>query len=175
MPPKSFAGRYISVYFNSREEKEHWEEVAKEHGMPLNKLVFEGLEALRIKLETRPSHDLLKENESLKKRIAKSEREIKLQANLIEKYESELYRAQHAGFQELMPAGEGKRCYDLELIQLLKSTKRTLDSKTLLKSLKINPSDLAATRLVRNQLEALERYGLAREARENSNGWTWIK
>jgi hypothetical protein len=172
MPPKKFVGRYISVYFNSREEKEYWEKIAKDHGMALSKLVFEGLETLRTKIETKPSHDLLKENEYLKEKNAKSEREIRLQANLIEKYESELYRAQHAGFQELTPAGEGTRSYDLDLIQILKSAKRTLDSRTILDSLKINPVDLAATRLVRNQLEALQRYGLAKE---NSCGWTWIK
>ena len=172
MPPKAFVGRYISVYFDTREEKTFWEEKAKEHGTTLSKLVFEGLETLRMKIESKPRPDLLKENESLKEKIAKTEREIRLQANLIEKYESELYRVQHAGFQELTPKGEGMRSYDLNLIQLLKSSKKTLDSKALLASLKIDPSDLAATRLVRNQLEALQRYGLAKE---NSCGWTWIK
>jgi len=172
MPPKQFVGRYISVYFDTREEKTFWEEKAKEHGTTLSKLVFEGLETLRTKIESKPRPDLLKENESLKEKIAKIEREIRLQANLIEKYESELYRVQHAGFHELTPKGEGMRSYDLNLIQLLKSSKKVLDSKTLLVSLKIDPSDLAATRLVRNQLEALQRYGLAKE---NSSGWMWIK
>ena len=172
MPPKQFVGRYISVYFDTREEKTFWEEKAKEHGTTLSKLVFEGLETLRTKIESKPRPDLLKENESLKEKIAKIEREIRLQTNLIEKYESELYRVQHAGFKELTPAGEGMRSYDLNLIQLLKSSKKVLDSKTLLVSLKIDPSDLAATRLVRNQLEALQRYGLAKE---NSSGWTWTK
>jgi hypothetical protein len=172
MPPKAFIGRYISVYFDTREEKEFWEEKAKEHGTTLSKLVFEGLETLRTKMESKPRTDLLKENEFLKEKIAKIEREMRLQANLIEKYESDLYRVQHAGFQELTPTGEGMRSYDLNLIQLLKSSKKALDSKTLLTSLKINSSDLAATRLVRNQLEALQRYGLAKE---NSSGWMWIK
>jgi len=172
MPPKQYAGRYISVYFNSQEEKTFWEEKAEAHGTTLSKLVFEGLEALRTKIESNPRPDLLRENESLKEKIAKIEREIRLQANLIEKYESELYRVQHAGFKELTPAGEGMRSYDLNLIQLLKSSKKVLDSKTLLVSLKIDPQDLAATRLVRNQLEALQRYGLAKE---NSSGWKWIK
>jgi hypothetical protein len=172
MPPKQFVGRYISVYFDTREEKTFWEEKAMEHGTTLSKLVFEGLETLRTKIESKPRPDLLKENESLKEKIAKIEREIRLQANLIEKYESELYRVQHAGFKELTPTGEGTRSYDLNLIQLLKSSKKVLDSKTLLVSLKIDPGDLAATRLVRNQLEALQRYGLAKE---NSYGWTWIK
>jgi len=172
MPPKQYVGRYISVYFNSREEKTFWEEKAEAHGTTLSKLVFEGLEALRTKIESNPRPDLLRENESLKEKIAKIEREIRLQANLIEKYESELYRVQHAGFKELTPAGEGMRSYDLNLIQLLKSSKKVLDSKTLLVSLKIDPQDLAATRLVRNQLEALQRYGLAKE---NSSGWKWIK
>ena len=172
MPPKEFVGRYISVYFDTREEKTFWEEKAKEHGTSLSKLVFEGLEALRMKIDNNPRPDLLKENESLKEKIAKTEREIRLQANLIEKYESELYRVQHAGFKELTPAGEGMRSYDLNLINLLKSSKKVLDSKTLLASLKIDPSDLATTRLVRNQLESLQRYGLAKE---NSSGWMWIK
>lgn len=172
MPPKQYVGRYISVYFNTCEEKTFWEEKAKEHGTTLSKLVFEGLETLRTKIESKPRPDLLKENESLKEIIARTEREIRLQANLIEKYESELYRVQHAGFQELTPQGEGMRSYDLNLIQLLKSSKKVLDSKTLLTSLKIDPGDLAATRLVRNQLEALQRYGLAKE---NSCGWMWIK
>lgn len=63
-----------------------------------------------VVVKTRP--DLLKENESLKEKIAKIEREMRLQANLIEKYESELYRVQHAGLQEVTPAGEGMRSYD---------------------------------------------------------------
>ena len=49
---------------------------------------------------------------------------------------------------------------------------KVLDSKALLASLKIDPGDLATTRLVRNQLESLQRYGLAKE---NSSGWMWIK
>lgn len=172
MPPKAFVGRYISVYFDTREEKTFWEEKAREHGTTLSKLVFEGLETLRTKIETKPRPDLLKENESLKEKIARTEREIHLQANLIEKYESELYRARYAGFQEITPKGEGQRAYDLNLIQLLKSSKKTLDSKALLASLKIDPQDMAATRLVRNQLEALQRYGLAKQ---DSSGWKWMK
>jgi hypothetical protein len=172
MPPKQFVGRYISVYFDTREEKTFWEEKAKEHGTTLSKLVFEGLEALRVKIDSNPRPDLLKENESLKEKIAKTEREIRLQANLIEKYESELYRVQHAGFKELTPAGEGMRSYDLNLISLLKSNKKTLDSKALLDALKIDPGDLTTTRLVRNQLEALQRYGLVKE---DCQGWRWIK
>lgn len=138
----------------------------------MSKLVFEGLETLRTKIDSQPRPDLLKENDSLKEKIARNERELRLQANLIEKYESELYRARYASFEELTPAGEGMRSYDLDLIKLLKSSKKVLDSKSLLASLKIDPGDLAATRLVRNQLEALQRYGLAKE---NSSGWKWIK
>ena len=66
MPPKAFAGRYISVYLDTREEKTFWEEKAKEHGTTLSKLVFEGLETLRTRIESKPRPDLLKENELLK-------------------------------------------------------------------------------------------------------------
>ncbi len=172
MPREEFAGRFTTVYFDTVEEKQYWETVAGEYGISLSKLVFEGLELLRKRKETSPRPDLLRENEVLKEELAKVRRELVLQAGLIEKYESELYKVRHARFQLVDPVEEESRRFDLDLIALLKSSRKTLDSGAILAILKVDPRDLEATRLVRNQLDALQRHGLVAE---NSHGWRWKK
>lgn len=54
---------------------------------------------------------------------------------------------------------------------ILKNSKVITDYD-ILKSLKIDPSDSIAVKLVSNQLEELKRFGIIKET---NNGWRWIK
>jgi hypothetical protein len=172
MPREEFEGRYTTIYFSTTEEKQHWDTFAKERGTNIGKLALEALRALQAKTESSPRPDLLKEIEGLKADLAKAQRELKLQGNVLEKYEAELYRARYASFQEPVPTGNGIRYHDLELLSFLRSSKIAQDSGKILAHLQIDPGDREAVRLVRSQLENLERYGLIRQ---DSHGWRWKK
>jgi hypothetical protein len=172
MPREEFEGRFITVYFPSPAEKQHWEAIAQVHGTTLSKLALVALQYLKDSENHRPRPDVLRENESLKEDLSKARRELALQGSMLEKYEAELYRARYAAFQEPSPMGESSRSYDLSLIAFLKAAKRPVDSGQIFAHLQIDPGDREAVRLVRNQLEALERYGLVNQ---DSHGWRWKK
>jgi hypothetical protein len=172
MPREEYVGRYASVYFASPEDMQHWEKIAKDRGMRLSSLMMAGLECLQKNIDSAPGPNLIKENEMLKAEIAGLKRELRLLTELIEKYESELYKARHAAFQDITPQAEGSRSFDLELIQILKSSRNPMDSGALLAALRIDPGDMEAVRLVRNQLAALDRYNLVTDT---SHGWRWKK
>lgn len=169
MPRPEYKDRYASYYFDTKEEKLFWEKFAKERGTSLSNLIPEALAALRDRDSSLPRPDLLKENELMKEELRKASRELKLKDSLIQKYESELYKAQQSEFQEVTPEGEVSRRYDLSLVKLLKSGK-TYDSQAILTNLGIDPSEGEIVRLIWNQLEALQKYGLVHETRF---GWKW--
>ena len=64
----------------------------------------------------------------------------------------------------------GTRAMDAELVKILRRG-RTVSGHEILKELNIDPRDSEAVKLVRNQLEALQRYGLAKET---PRGWQWL-
>jgi hypothetical protein len=77
---------------------------------------------------------------------------------LLEKLEAHVYKARYANFQEV-EMGEGTRCHDQE-------------GYSILKELAINPGETETVKLVNNQLESLQRFGLVKET---AQGWMWIK
>lgn len=160
------------VYFPTPEEKQHWEEIAEEHGTPLSKLALAALERLKDSENPGPRPDILRENEALKEDLTKARRELELQSSVLKKYETELYRARYVSFQEPAPPGEGSRSYDLDLIAFLKASRRAVDSGKIFAHLQIDPDDREAIRLVKNQLDSMERYGLVSQ---DSHGWRWKK
>ena len=89
---------------------------------------------------------------------------------LLEKLDTDLYKARYASFQEVQMA-DGTRRHDQELIKILQRGK-PLDGYAILKELGIDPGETEAVKLINNQLESLRRFGLVEET---ANGWKWIK
>ena len=89
---------------------------------------------------------------------------------LLEKLDADVYKARYASFHEVEMA-EGTRRYDQELINILKRGK-ALEGYAILKELGVDPGETEAVKLVNNQLESLQRFGLVKET---AQGWRWIK
>ena len=162
--------RYTVIYLPSEEAKHEWEEEAKKAGVSLSKYVYETIESSRAKKDEIPRSDLVKELSEAKDEAQKLQNELRMKNLLLEKLQTDVYKARHEGFKEVgIP--EGTRPYDKELIKLLRRGK-ILEGYTILNELGIDPRDSEAVKLVNNQLEALQRFGLVEET---AGGWKWIK
>jgi len=162
--------RYIDVYLPSSDAKLQWEEDAKKAGVSLSKYVYETMEAFRAKKDETPRSDLVKELSEAKDQAQKLQNELRMKNLLLEKLQTDVYKARHEGFKEVgIP--EGTRPYDKELIKVLRRGK-ILEGYSILNELGIDPRDSEAVKLVNNQLEALQRFGLVEET---AGGWKWIK
>ena len=162
--------RYVDVYLPSENAKLEWEEAAKKAGLPMSKFVFEAVEAFRAAKDKTPRSNMVRELAEAKEESQKLRSELKMKTLLLEKLEADLYKARYANFQEV-EMGEGTRRHDQELINVLKRGK-ALEGYTILEELSIDPGETEAVKLVNNQLESLQRFGLVRET---AQGWMWIK
>lgn len=171
MPREEYRNRYASVYFSTKEEKQFWDSFAQERGTTLSNLIFEGLSSIRDREASSPRPDLIKENDVLRDELRRLRSELKLKSELLRRYEDENYKLRFSDFESVDPK-DGSRKFDAELIKLLKASKKTFNSSDILEALEIDPRDIQSAKLVRNQLESLERFGLIAE---NSYGWRWIK
>jgi hypothetical protein len=162
--------RYIDVYLPSEAAKHEWEDEAKKAGLPMSKFVFEAVEAFRAAKDETPKSEIVRELAEAKEETQKLRSELKMKTLLLEKLESDVYKARYASFQEV-EMGEGTRRHDQELIKLLQRGK-ALEGYAILKELGIDPSETEAVKLVNNQLESLQRFGLVKET---AQGWKWIK
>ena len=162
--------RYVDVYLPSEAAKQEWEEEAKKAGLPLSKFVFGAVEAFRSAKDETPRYEMVKELAEAKEEAQKLRAELKMKTMLLEKLEADVYKVRYANFQEI-EMGEGTRRHDQELIKILQRGK-ALEGYTILKELGIDPSETEAVKLVNNQLESLQRFGLVEET---ANGWKWIK
>jgi hypothetical protein len=95
---------------------------------------------------------------------------LKLKNLLLEKLESEVYKARYDSFKEVEMC-EGIRHHDEDLIKVLRRRK-AMEGYAILKELGVDPHDTEAVKLVNNQLESLRRFGLVEET---GTGWRWIK
>ena len=171
--------RAIWVYLPSIEQKERWQELAKQSGVSLSKWVIETVEeAVRPaeELEWKPRKDLEEENEGLKEGVAGLRGELRQQNIIREKLERELRRYRAEPF--LVPKFEGIRRYDKELIELLRSS-RSLNGKPkaltdieILQYLGIDPTEEEAVKGVSAQLANLEAYGIMKST---PKGWRWVE
>jgi len=162
--------RYVDVYLPSEAAKREWEEEAKKAGLPMSKFIFEAVEAFRAAKDETPRHETVKELADAREEAQKLRSELKMKTMLLEKLDADLYRARYSSFQEVQMA-EGSRSHDKEIIKILKRGK-ALDGYSILKELGIDPGETDAVKLVNNQLESLQRFGLVEET---ANGWKWIK
>jgi hypothetical protein len=172
MPRPEFEGRFTTIYFSTKDELTHWKDLATARGVSLPDLISSALESLEKSLNAAPRPDLTSEMEDLKGEVDRLSRELRLQGDLVQHYESELYRVRHADFREVNPSGQSDRAFDLELIRALKGAHRAMNSGAIIAALRIDPGDQEAVKLVRNQLDSLSRYGLISES---SHGWSWKK
>jgi hypothetical protein len=162
--------RYVDVYLPSEEAKREWEEVAKRAGLPMSKFVFEAVEAFRAAKDETPKSEIVKELAEAREESQKLRSELKMKTLLLEKLEADVYKARYANFQEV-EMGEGTRRHDQELIKILQRGK-ALEGFAILKELGIDPGETEAVKLVNNQLESLQRFGLVKET---AQGWRWVK
>jgi len=162
--------RYVDVYLPSEAAKQEWEEEAKKLGLPLSKFVFSAVEAFRAAKDETPRYEMVKELTEAKEEAQKLRTELKMKTMLLEKLETDVYKARYASFQEVEMA-EGTRRHDQELIKILQRGK-ALEGYAILKELGVDPSETEVVKLVNNQLESLQRFGLVGET---ASGWKWLK
>ena len=162
--------RYVDVYLPTEAAKHEWEEDAKKAGLPLSKFVFVAVEAFRAAKDEAPRYEMVKELAEAKEEAQKLRSELKMKTMLLEKLDADVYKARYASFHEVEMA-EGTRRHDQELIKILQRGK-ALEGYALLKELGVDPGETEAVKLVNNQLESLQRFGLVKET---AQGWRWIK
>jgi len=167
MTRAEFRGRQVSVYFSSIEDKSRWENWAKKRGITLSRFIYEIVEDAQSKGQDTLPSELIKNIAELKVENKKLREEIKLKSLVLEKYETELYRLRYGAFTSL--DSERRRKLDEELVALLKRG-RPITGNEILETLKIDPRDSSMVQLIYNQLEGLNRYGLAEET---TSGWKW--
>ena len=162
--------RYVDIYLPSKEAKHEWEEEAKKAGLSLSKFIFAAVEAFRAGKEETPRYEIVKELAEAKEETQNLRTELKMKTLLLEKLEADVYKARYVNFQEVEMT-EGTRRHDQELIKILQRGK-ALEGYAILKELAIDPGETDAVKLVNNQLESLQRFGLVKET---AQGWKWIK
>jgi hypothetical protein len=156
------------IYPPSKEKLEEWRVESKNFGTSLNNYIIEMIERGRRSDEGTSRAEISKELSDYKGENRKLREEIKLKSLLLERQETELYKLRFQSFGNVEDAGT--RAMDAELVKLLKRG-RILSGHEILNELNIDPRDSDAVKLVKNQLEALQRYGLAKETQR---GWQWL-
>ncbi len=107
--------RYIDVYLPTERAKQEWEREAKKAGIPLSKYVYEAVEAFRASEDETPRTDLIKVLAEAKEEVQVLRNDLRMKTLLLEKLESDVYKARYADFKEIKMV-EGSRRHDLELV-----------------------------------------------------------
>ena len=166
MPDKS---RYVYLYLPTVEDKQRWQSLADEAGVPLSKFVIEVVEnALVEESDFKPRGELVKEIGKLRAENKELRDDLNQKKIVLEKYENELKRYRSEAFLE--DKYEGVRKYNKEIMNILKRG-AVIDSYALLEQLGINPTETDLVKAVSKQLEDLESYGLISSTQR---GWKWI-
>lgn len=166
MPDKS---RYVYLYLPTVEDKQRWQSLADEAGMPLTKFVIEVVESkLAEESDFKPRGELVLELEKIKRENKDLRDDLKQKKIVLEKYESELKRYRSEAFLE--DSFQGVREYNKEIIAVLKRS-GVVDSYKLLEELGINLNDVDLVKAISKQLEDLEAFGIVTSTQR---GWKWI-
>lgn len=166
MPDKS---RYVYLYLPTAEDKQRWQSLADEAGVPLSKFVIEVVEnALTEESDFKPRGELVKEIGKLRVENKELRDDLKQKEIVVDKYENDLKRYRSEAF--LQDKFEGARKHNKEIIAILKRS-GVIDSYRLLEALGIDPKETDLVKAVSNQLEDLEGYGLVSSTQR---GWRWI-
>ena len=165
MPDKS---RYVYLYLPTAGDKQRWQSLADEAGVPLSKFVIEVVEnALAEESDFKPRGELVKEIGKLRAENKELRDDLNQKKIVLEKYENELKRYRSEAFLE--DKYEGVRKYNKEIMNILKRG-AVIDSYALLEQLGINPTETDLVKAVSKQLEDLESYGLISSTQR---GWKW--
>lgn len=166
MPDKS---RYVYLYLPTVEDKQRWQSLADEGGIPLSRFVIQVVEdALAEESDFKPRGELVKEIGKLRSENKELRDDLNQKKIVLEKYENELKRYRSEAFLE--DSYKGVRKYDKEIMTILKRG-AVIDSYTLLEELGIDPKETDLVKAVSKQLEDLESYGLISSTQR---GWRWI-
>lgn len=163
--------RRVDVYLRSEGQKERWKKYAKSKKVTLSKFIIETVEArimgnLMKQLEAKET--LSKEIDALKEENRWLKSQNKRHERYIEILEHDMKRAQHISFGE---TGDGYRMFNKDLTGLLKDSKDPVPNHNILARLGVDPGDSEAVKGIKNQLEALQGYGLIKYTKR---GWKWI-
>jgi hypothetical protein len=169
MVKPELAERYCNIYFPSKEDKIRWEKIAEDKHVPLSRFVYETVEASLAGETGTPRYEMVKELAQLREENRKQREELKLKTLVLEKYETELFKLKHKAFSEPKEF-EGMRRYSEELVAILRPG-RIVNGNEILRELSVDPKDSESVKLVSNQLENLQGFGLVKET---SSGWKWI-
>ena len=166
MPDKS---RYVYLYLPTVEDKQRWQSLADEAGIPLSKFIIQVVEnALVEESDFKPRGELVKEIGKLRSENKDLRDDLNQKKIVLEKYENELKRYRSEAFLE--DSYEGVRKYNKEIMTILKRG-AVIDSYTLLEQLGVDPNETDLVKAVSKQLEDLESYGLISSTQR---GWRWI-
>src|SRR5512137_1748180 len=166
MPDKS---RYVYLYLPTAEDKQRWQSLADEAGIPLSKFIIQVVEdALVEESDFKPRGEMVKEIGKLRSENKEIRDDLNQKKIVLEKYETELKRYRSQVFIE--DKFEGVRKYNRELITILKPG-NVIDSYKLLEELGIDPNDSQLVKAISQQLEELEAFGLVTSSKR---GWRWM-
>jgi hypothetical protein len=165
MPDKS---RYVYLYLPTVADKQRWQTLADDAGIPLSKFIIQVVEnALTEESDFKPRGDLVKEIGKLKSENKELRDDLKQKKIVLEKYENELKRYRNEAFLE--DKYEGIRKYNREIMTILKRG-AVIDSYTLLEELGVDPTETDSVKAISKQLEDLESFGLISSTQR---GWRW--
>ncbi len=114
MVVQSFKDRYCNIYFPSPEDRNRWEQWAKEAGTSLSRFVYEIVERYMNESCERPRTDLVRELAQLREENNKIRAELRNRSILLQKYETEIYKLKHESFLE--EDFRGSRQISIELV-----------------------------------------------------------
>lgn len=173
--PKSRAGRVINVYFKSTEEMDLWKEFAKAHGSTnLSDFIILTLQATMNPPELpeeSPSQIIARlraENNELKQQIEISKEENYKNNRVIKDLKKESMRLRSEPFKDKNFLGT--KDFEPELIKYLKANKMGGTETAILNHLGIEPADVELVKVISEQINLLEWWGLVRMT---TRGWRW--
>ena len=166
MPDKS---RYVYLYLPTVEDKQRWQNLADEAGVPLSKFIIEVVESkLADESDFKPRGELVLEIGKLRGECRDLRDDLKQKKIVLEKYESELKRYRSETFLE--DKFEGVRKFNKEIITILKRS-GVIDSYKLLEELGVNLNEVDLVKAISKQLEDLEALGIVTSTQR---GWKWV-
>ncbi len=168
--------RAIWVYAPTLEQREQWDSIAKNNGMPLSKWIVHTIEdsILEPADESKSKKDIEEENKNLRKEIYELQSRLRQVTIIRDNLEREIRRYRAEPF--LDTSFEGVRQYNKELISLLRNAKavdgknRFVDNDEILSRLGVDFSETNSVKAISSQLSRLEGYGLIVSG---TKGWRW--
>ncbi|HWQ20954.1 MAG TPA: hypothetical protein VN455_14330, partial [Methanotrichaceae archaeon] len=130
-----YNGLRREIYFPSEKDRERWEALAKDAGIPFSKWIYDMVELHLNSGQASPRAQAIKEVAELKKLLEDLRNELRMKSVLLERCETELYKLRHSEFADIN--SPGLRAHNSSLLDLLKRG-RPLEGHAILKALGID-------------------------------------